>query len=288
MPELPEVEIVKQSLLKKIKYKKIQKVIIKNGNLRFKIAQNFSTILKNSKIKNISRFSKYLIIKLDNNQYCIIHLGMSGTLHIIEKRKKKLFTNLSFYHSPKLPKKHNHVYIFFDKFKLVYNDPRRFGFIRLIEDKDKLKNFLSNYGPEPFDKTFNLSYLKIKLNNKSKNIKNYLLDQKFVSGIGNIYASEILFLSKINPLKKSGRLTVKDHKKIILFSKVVLKKAIIKGGSTIQNFKNSYGKPGSFQKHFKVYDREGKKCLIKRCKGIVNKKIISNRSSFYCNFCQKI
>ena len=235
-----------------------------------------------------TRFSKYLIIKLDNNQYCIIHLGMSGTLHIIEKRKKKLFTNLSFYHSPKLPKKHNHVYFFFDKFKLVYNDPRRFGFIRLIEDKDKLKNFLSNYGPEPFDKTFNLSYLKIKLNNKSKNIKNYLLDQKFVSGIGNIYASEILFLSKINPLKKSGRLTVKDHKKIILFSKVVLKKAIIKGGSTIQNFKNSYGKPGSFQKHFKVYDREGKKCLIKRCKGIVNKKIISNRSSFYCNFCQKI
>ena len=288
MPELPEVEIVKQSLLKKIKYKKIQKVIIKNGNLRFKIAQNFSAILKNSKIKNISRFSKYLIIELDNNQYCIIHLGMSGTLHIIDKSKKKLLTNLSFYHSPKLPRKHNHVYFLFDKFKIVYNDPRRFGFIKLIEDEDKLKNFLSNYGPEPFDKDFNLSYFKIKLNNKSKNIKNYLLDQKFVSGIGNIYASEILFLSKINPLKKSGKLTIKDYKKIILFSKVVLKKAIIKGGSTIQNFKNSYGKPGSFQKHFKVYDREGKKCLIKTCSGIVNKKIISNRSSFYCNFCQKI
>ena len=288
MPELPEVEIVKQSLSKKIKYKRIQNVIIKNRNLRFKIPQNFSTVLKNSTIKNISRFSKYLIIELDNKQYWIIHLGMSGTIHILEKRQKKLITNLSFYHSPTLPKKHNHVHLFFDKFKVIYNDPRRFGFFKLIKNKDKLKEFLSNYGPEPFDKAFNLSYLITKLNNKSKNIKNYLLDQKFVSGIGNIYASEILFLSKINPIKKSGRLSLKDYKKIIFFSRMVLDKAIVKGGSSIQNFKNLYGETGSFQKHFKVYGREGKKCLIKKCIGTVKKKIISNRSSFYCNICQKI
>ena len=115
MPELPEVEIVKQSLSKKITLKKIQKIIIKNGNLRFKIAENFVRILKNSRIKKISRFSKYLIIFLDNNYYCIIHLGMSGTLHIVNKRKKNLLTNLSFYHSPNLPKKHNHVHIFFKR-----------------------------------------------------------------------------------------------------------------------------------------------------------------------------
>ena len=288
MPELPEVEIVKQSLSKKIAFKKIQKIIIKNGNLRFKIAENFVRILKNSRIKKISRFSKYLIIFLDNNYYCIIHLGMSGTLHIVNKRKKNLLTNLSFYHSPNLPKKHNHVHIFFDKFKIIYNDPRRFGFIRLIENKNKLDKFFSNYGPEPFDKAFNIPYFKKKLNNKSKNIKNYLIDQKFVSGIGNIYASEILFYSKINPLKKSGKLSLKDFKKLIFFSQKVLKNAISKGGSTIQNFKSSYGELGSFQKHFKVYDREGKKCLKKRCEGIVKKKVISNRSSFYCNICQKI
>ena len=158
MPELPEVEIVKQSLSKKITFKKIQKIIIKNGNLRFKIAEDFVRILKNSRIKKISRFSKYLIIFLDNNYYCIIHLGMSGTLHIVNKRKKNLLTNLSFYHSPNLPKKHNHVHIFFDKFKIIYNDPRRFGFIRLIENKNKLDKFFSNYGPEPFDKAFNIPY----------------------------------------------------------------------------------------------------------------------------------
>ena len=287
MPELPEVEIVKQSLLKKIKYKKIQKVIIKNGNLRFKIAQNFSAILKNSKIKNISRFSKYLIIELDNNQYCIIHLGMSGTLHIIDKSKKKLLTNLSFYHSPKLPRKHNHVYFLFDKFKIVYNDPRRFGFIKLIEDEDKLKNFLSNYGPEPFDKDFNLSYFKIKLNNKSKNIKNYLLDQKFVSGIGNIYANEILFFCKLNPLKKSGKLINADYKNLIQFSKTVLKKAIKRGGSSIRNFKDTNGKLGTFQDNFRVYQRENMRCLRKYCNGTIKKKILFNRSLFYCNTCQK-
>ena len=157
---MPEVEIVKQSLSKKIRYKTIRNIIIKNRNLRFKIAGNFSRTVKNSKVKNISRFSKYLIIQLDNNYFWIIHLGMSGTLHIINKNKKKKFTNLSFYHSPNLPDKHNHVHIFFDKFKLIYNDPRRFGFFILVKNKNMLKKFLSNYGPEPFDKKFNFNYVK--------------------------------------------------------------------------------------------------------------------------------
>ena len=287
MPELPEVEIVKKSLENNIKNKKIKKIVIKNRNLRFKIHKKFENILKGKSITNVQRFSKYIILNLDNQTFCLIHLGMSGTLHILNDKNKNKVTNLSFYHSLNLPKKHNHVHIFFDKFKIVYNDPRRFGFFKLIRDNDKLNKFLSNYGPEPFDKLFNISYLKKKLNNKSKNIKNYLLDQKFVSGIGNIYASEILFYSKINPLKKSGRLTVKDYKKIIFFSKKVLNKAIQKGGSTIQNFKNSYGKTGSFQKYFQVYDREGMKCFSKKCKGIVKKKVISNRSTFFCKFCQK-
>ena len=121
-----------------------------------------------------------------------------------------------------------------------------------------------------------------------KNIKNYLLDQKFVSGIGNIYASEILFLAKINPERKSAKLNLRDYKKIIFFSKKVLKKAIKKGGSSIHIFKNSNVITGSFQKYFQVYDREGMHCLSKKCDGIIKKKVISNRSSFYCNICQKI
>ena len=287
MPELPEVEIVKRSLKNNIENKKIKKVIIKNRNLRFKIHKKFENILKGKFIINVQRFSKYIILTLNNNSYCLIHLGMSGTLHILNNNKKKVITNLSFYHSPNLPKKHNHVHIIFDKFKIIYNDPRRFGFLKLIETPNKLRGFFSNYGPEPFDETFNISYLKSKLNYKSKNIKNYLLDQKFVSGIGNIYASEILFNSKINPQRSSGHLTQEDYKNIIFFSKKVLNNSIKKGGSSIQNFKNAKGYSGSFQKEFKVYDRENEKCLKKNCKGIIKKIVISNRSTFFCDLCQK-
>ena len=114
-----------------------------------------------------------------------------------------------------------------------------------------------------------------------------MLDQKFVSGIGNIYASEILFFSKINPIKKAKNLTKDECKKIFLYSKLVLKKAIRKGGSSIRDFQNINGKMGSFQKDFKVYQRENLNCLKPKCKGIIKKKFISNRSSFFCNFCQK-
>ena len=288
MPELPEVEIVRQSLNKKINNKKVKKVIVRNRNLRFKIPSNFVTFLKDKKIINVKRFSKYLILCLSNDQYCLLHLGMSGTIHIVNNIQKNLFTNTSFYSSPTLPSKHNHVEIIFKNLKVIYNDPRRFGFFKLIENSSKLRNFFSNYGPEPFDKNFNISYLTSKLIHKSKNIKNYLLDQKFVSGIGNIYASEILFNSKINPQRSSGHLSQEDYKNIIFFSKKVLSNSIQKGGSTIQNFKNSNGKTGSFQKHFKVYDREGMKCFSKNCKGTVKKKVISKRSSFYCDICQKV
>ena len=287
MPELPEVEIVKKSLENIIKNKQIKKVVITNRNLRFKIHKKFENILKGKFIINIQRFSKYIILTLDNNSYCLIHLGMSGTLHILNNNKKKVITNLSFYHSPNLPKKHNHVHIFFDKFKIIYNDPRRFGFFKLVENSIKLRDFFSNYGPEPFDEAFNISYLKSKLNYKSKNIKNYLLDQKFVSGIGNIYASEILFNSKINPQRSSGHLSQEDYKNIIFYSKKVLNNSIKKGGSTIQNFKNAKGYSGNFQKEFKVYDRENEKCLKKNCKGIIKKIVISNRSTFFCDLCQK-
>ena len=191
MPELPEVEIVKQSLYKNIKFKKIKKIIIKNRNLRFKLPRNFGSILKYKKIINISRFSKYIIIDLENYYYCLFHLGMSGTIHIVKKKDKNLVSNASFYNSPFVPKKHNHIEFIFDNLKVIYNDPRRFGFFKIFLNKKDLSNYLNKYGPEPFNKKFNIKYIQKKLKGKHKNIKNYLLDQKFVSGIGNIYASEI-------------------------------------------------------------------------------------------------
>ncbi len=287
MPELPEVEIVKQSLLSKLKNKKISKVSVFNRNLRYKIEDGFEKFLKNQKIINITRKSKFIILHFTGENYCILHLGMSGTLHLIKKNNLNFSTNLSFYKSKFLPKKHNHILFYFSKFKLFYNDPRRFGFFKLIKSKHKLDVFFEPFNPEALDKKFNLFYLKKKLKNKSKNIKNFLLDQKFVSGIGNIYASEILYFCKINPLKKGKNLKIKDMKKIVKYSNLVLKKAIKNGGSTIKNFKNITGSQGNFQKNFKVYERNNLKCLRKDCKGTIKKIIINNRSTFYCNNCQK-
>tara|TARA_B100001250_G_C19710408_1_gene748933 strand:- start:303 stop:1163 length:861 start_codon:yes stop_codon:yes gene_type:complete len=286
MPELPEVEIIKQSLEKSVQSKIISKVLIKNRNLRFKTNKNLSQILEGKKILKISRKSKYLIIHFAQNNYLIIHFGMSGTLHLVKKNNLNR-TNLSFYSSRDLPKKHNHVTIIFNNFKLIYNDPRRFGFFKFFKSKKLILDYLSNLGPEPIEKKFNLIYLKKKFCNKKKNIKNILLDQKYVSGIGNIYANEILYCAKINPFNKGKNLTDKDILKIISCSKDIILKAIKKGGSTIRNFKNSKGKKGSFQDNFKVYNRANKKCFSKKCKGKILKFFASNRSTFFCKYCQK-
>jgi formamidopyrimidine-DNA glycosylase len=287
MPELPEVEIVRQSLNKKIKQKKVKKVIVRNRNLRFKIPLNFTSFLKDKKIIKVQRFSKYLILCLSNNSYCLLHLGMSGTIHLVNKDKKNFITNTSFYSSPRLPLKHNHVEIIFKDLKIIYNDPRRFGFFQIIKDGYLLKKRFDHLGPEPFDQKFDQKYVYFFLKNKEKNIKSFLLDQSFVSGIGNIYANEILFLSRINPTKKARLLNKKDCKKIVIYSKKVLFNAIVKGGSSIRDFKNISGAKGNFQKDFKVYQRDGLKCKRFKCIGIIKKKIISKRSTFFCNTCQK-
>ena len=287
MPELPEVEIVRQSLDKKIKQKKVKKIIIRNRNLRFKIPFNFNSYFLKKKIIKVGRFSKYLILYLAKENYCLIHLGMSGTIHIVDNKIVNKFTNTSYYNSPILTKKHNHVEIIFDNFKVIYNDPRRFGFFQIINSTLDLKKRFNHLGPEPFDPSFEQTYILKFFKGKNKDIKSFLLDQKFVSGIGNIYASEILFLSKINPFKKARLLNKKECQKIILNSKKILSKAIDKGGSSIRDFKNTSGSKGRFQNEFKVYQQEGRKCKNLGCTDHIKKKIISSRSTFFCDSCQK-
>ncbi len=287
MPELPEVEVVKQSLEKYILNKNLLKVIVKNKNLRFPVPKNLSKKLSNLKIIKVTRVSKYVVIEFKYNLFLIIHLGMSGTLHIIRKEKSYQNTNLSFYHSKNLPKKHNHIFFNFKDFTIIFNDPRRFGFLKLIESKYELNIFFKKLGPDPFNNSFNYEYLKSYLKNKSKNIKNSLLDQKFISGIGNIYASEILNYSKINPLKNSGKLKKFEINKIIFYTIKVLKYSIKRGGSTINNFISARGEQGTYQKEFRAYNRELKTCKNKFCTGIIIKINISNRSTYMCNTCQK-
>ena len=286
MPELPEVEIVKKSLKKNVKDKKILDVVITNRNLRFKVEKDFEKILKNRKIQNVNRYAKNIILELNGNIYVIIHLGMTGTFHLIRNNIYKN-TNLSFYQSKDLPIKHNHIILIFKKFRLIYNDPRRFGFFKLLKDKESFKLYLNNIGYEPLDKNFNLKYLKKNILFRNKCIKSILLDQKIISGIGNIYANEILFHSGLNPRKKGIKLKDFELKYLYKYSKLVLRKAILKGGSSIRDFRNTEGAKGSFQDNFKVYNKDDHNCPNKKCNYKIKKINISNRSTFYCENCQK-
>ena len=287
MPELPEVEVVKQSLQKCILNKRFLKIIVKNKKLRFHVPQNLSARLSNLKILNTNRISKYVVIEFEGGFFLIIHLGMSGTLHLLKSKNQNSNTNLSFYHSKNLPKKHNHIFFYLKDFTIIFNDPRRFGFVKLIKGKKILKNFFKKLGPDPFEKKFNFKYVKNYLNGKTKNIKNTLIDQNFISGVGNIYASEILNCSKISPFKISGTLLDYQIKKLIFCTKKVLKNAISKGGSTISNFRTIKGNKGNYQKEFRAYNMTKQICKNKLCKGTVIKVNISNRSTYMCNICQK-
>ena len=210
---------------------------------------------------------------------------MSGTLHFMGLKKKT--TNLSFYGSQSLPKKHNHIIFRFKNFKLIYNDPRRFGFFKILDNKKDYLKFFTRIGPEAISKDFNKIYLSKILKNRTKNIKNLLLDQKLVSGLGNIYVNEILYQAKVNPFKKSHLIELNEIKRIVKYSKIILNKAINFGGSSIRDFKGITGKSGNFQSEFKVYDREEKRCGRYNCSGLIRRKIISNRSTFMCTVCQK-
>jgi len=286
MPELPEIEIVKRSLFKKINKAKIVNVKINNKNLRYKITHSLSKKLINEKILKISRRSKYLIFHF-KNKLLLAHLGMSGKFLIIRSKDKKTFKT-GFYYDLDILAKHNHIHFILNNgLELIYNDVRRFGFFKLFENiKLKEITYLKKLGPEPFSVLFCIKYVQKFIKNKKKNIKNLLMDQTFVSGLGNIYANEALFLSKIHPLRQCSNLERKSIKNLIYNIRRVLKISINQGGSSIKDFKNAYGKSGNFQQFFNVYGQENKNCSRISCKGKIKKISISNRSSFYCNSCQ--
>ena len=286
MPELPEIEIVKRSLFKKINKAKIVNVKIYNKNLRYKIAHTLPKQLINEKILKISRRSKYLIFHF-KNKLLLAHLGMSGKFLIIRSKDKKMFKT-GFYYDLDILAKHNHIHFILNNgLELIYNDVRRFGFFKLFENiKLKEITYLKKLGPEPFSVLFCIKYVQKFIKNRKKNIKNLLMDQTFVSGLGNIYVNEALFLSKIHPLRQCSNLERKSIKNLIYNIRKVLKIAINQGGSSIRDFKNVYGKSGNFQQFFNVYGQENKNCSRISCKGKIKKISISNRSSFYCNVCQ--
>ena len=286
MPELPEVEIIKRSLIKIANNVKIINIKIYNKHLRYKISKTFKYQLINKKIIKIIRRSKYIIFYF-KNRFLLMHLGMTGKLLIVRKKDSQIFKT-SFYYNLNINHKHNHLYFTLNNgFTLIYNDVRRFGFFKLYKGSNlNSVKFLKNLGPEPLSKNFNIMYFCNFIKNKKKNIKSLLMDQKFVSGLGNIYVNEALFMAGVHPLRLSSDIKKTEANKLILHVKSILKLSILKGGSTIKDFKNSSGKSGNFQHLFRVYGKESAKCSRISCNGKIKKIVISNRSSFFCEQCQ--
>ena len=283
MPELPEVETVKRGLEEFIINESIKEVYLSKFNLRFPWPKDFVSKIVGKKIISIKRRAKYIIIGLSDNYSIIAHLGMSGSYKVLKKAKVQDYIIL----------KHDHLIIDLDNFKIVYNDPRRFGYIDLTNQDPETHKFLSSLGPEPLSNYFNADNLAETLLNKNKPIKNTLLDQNIVSGLGNIYVCEALFRSKINPKKNCSKLVTskgKPRKNLILLVKKineVIREAIEAGGSSLRDFSNTSGKMGYFQSSFNVYNRENEKCLLGGCDGVVKRIIQSGRSTFFCSKCQK-
>ena len=288
MPELPEVEVVKRSLEKKLINLIIKKVKINDGNLRYKINRVETANLEGKKIRSIKRRSKFLILKVGKEIIILIHLGMTGKFFFVDNQERKFKTSF-YYNINKKDKKHDRIIFFLQgNQKLIYNDIRKFGFIKLYNIKNFNKiTHLQNLGPEPLNSGFNLRYFQKYISGRKRKIKDILMDQKFVSGLGNIYVNEILFLSKIKPTRKVAKVKDTEIEKIIKNTKNILRSSIKYGGSSIKDFSVDDGKKGSFQQYFNVYGRKGEKCSNVDCNKNVIRTVISNRATFFCKSCQK-
>ena len=275
MPELPEVQTVIEGIKPKILNKRIidfKKYIPK---LRYPISQSIRKKIKGKFVKAIYRRAKYIIIDLENNLSIVIHLGMSGRIVISGTGDSKL-------------SQHTHFIIkFSNKIKLIYIDPRRFGLIKVLTSDSLFKSKIFNHlGVEPLDQEFNGRYLKKICENKKSSIKSTIMNQNYVVGIGNIYASESLFLAKISPLKKSCLLSIRECNLIVQSVKKVLNKSIQQGGSSINDYAMVSGKLGNYQNKLEVYGREGLICRKRTCQSEILRIVIAQRSTFYCPVCQ--
>jgi len=281
MPELPEVETVKRGLEKEIINKKIAKIQVNLPSLIKKPPiDKLMTRLKNNMIISIKRRGKYIIIIFDTMDYLVVHLGMSGRL---------LFQPKTLPHSKisNTIEKHNHILFFFeDGSKIIYNDVRKFGKMWLLKRDEKLTR-IESLGFEPLEPCFTVSEFYRILQESKVNIKSFLMNQKNIAGIGNIYANEILFHAGVNPLRKANSLRKDEVKRIYLQTKNILLKAISSGGTTMidESYLDLSGNRGEYGKEIMVYGKKTGICPI--CGQPLEVIRIENRSTFLCSKCQK-
>lgn len=272
MPELPEVEVIRQGMEPHVVGRCVVAVSGSGRKMRLPLPRKaLQHLVKGYCFTAVRRRAKYLLFSLNSGAVMVIHLGMTGRLGLFAEDAATA--------------KHDHLRLLLDSgMELRFNDARRFGSVQLFESPEKLETFLAPLGVEPFSPHFSAEYLQQKALGRSQPIKNYLMDNRVVVGIGNIYASEILFAAKIEPRNAVNRITPATWRKIVSETRRILDRAIAQGGTTIANFVQFSGNSGYFQNELLVYGRAGALCRC--CRTAVNKIVQAGRATYYCPSCQ--
>ena len=283
MPELPEVETVRRGLLPVMEGAVIAKADIRRPDLRWPFPDRMADRLTRQKVTALRRRSKYILADLSSGETLIVHLGMSGRMLISGNPLGQ------FHHDHPAPEKHDHVVLdMANGARITFNDARRFGAMDLTATTEVENHWLlKDLGPEPLGNSFNEDYLVARLKTRNTPIKSALLDQKIVSGLGNIYVCEALFRAKLSPIRKAGQIAEKRIRALVPIIHDVLSEAITAGGSSLRDYRQADGELGYFQHTFQVYDREGQPCQTPACAGTIARIVQSGRSSFYCTQCQR-
>ncbi len=270
MPELPEVETTRRGITPHLVGRQITDVVIRDARLRWPVAADLARSLRGQIMRSIDRRAKYLLLRTDAG-CLIVHLGMSGSLRVTNNEVT--------------PAKHDHVdLVFSNSLVLRFRDPRRFGSLHWCLDPSK-HPLLLDLGPEPWDEAFNAAYLHARARSRKQAVKTYLMDSRTVVGVGNIYASEVLFAAGVRPSRPAGSVSLERYARIATTVREVLQQAIVHGGTTLRDFTNGEGKPGYFRHALQVYGRAGSPCL--KCGAAVRWQRLGQRSSFYCPQCQR-
>ena len=297
MPELPEVETVRRGLQPVMEGAKIVKAEVRRKDLRFPFQKDFVARLEGQTVTGLGRRAKYLMADLASGDVLLMHLGMSGSFRIVKQDESNAQNNApgKFHHPRSEDRAHDHVVFHMSSgAAVIFNDPRRFGYMKIIARKvlDQ-EPLLKGLGPEPLGNEFDAAMLARSCANKKTSLKAALLDQRVVAGLGNIYVCEALFRSHLSPRRLAATLATKkgeptDHAgRLVTAIHGVLNQAIKAGGSSLRDHRQTSGELGYFQHSFQVYDREGEKCQTAGCSGIVKRFTQNGRSTFWCPKCQK-
>jgi formamidopyrimidine-DNA glycosylase len=293
MPELPEVETVRRGLQPVMEGEKIVKAEVRRKDLRFPFQKDFVARLDDQTVTGLGRRAKYLLADLASGDVLLMHLGMSGSFRVVTDDEQK--TPGKFQHPRSGDRAHDHVVFHMSSgAAVVFNDPRRFGYMKIIARRDlDGEPLLKGLGPEPLGNEFDAKMLARSCAGKKTSLKAALLDQRVVAGLGNIYVCEALYRAHLAPRRLAATLATRkgdptEHaKRLVAAIHGVLNQAIKAGGSSLRDHRQTTGELGYFQHSFQVYDREGEKCQTAGCGGIVRRFTQNGRSTFWCPKCQK-